>query len=404
MPDILGQGGDREPRRWPRRVAVIAVLLLVAVLIAVHLPRGRAAPARPGPAASAGRAPATAPSPAVTEPVLAGQASGISGETLPWDASLRLPVTGAQPAWFWPGTGRMEPIRGLPPDPAGYQFTRAGGGWAIQAGSATRPGCGTCAGPPLPVYFLGSGAQAVTQVGLANGVAPGAAAGTLWLTSYPADASLSTAAGLAREVSVTGAPAGAPVRLPAGFLIEQATERGLLLAPAAQGPGATTDRLWDPATSQAGRTFGGVVAASAGEIAWAPSCAPGCRVQVLNLTSGRQTTVSLPGVSSAASGAFSPDGSLLALEVSFYNGGDGGQLATQLDVASSASGRVTVVPGTWVSSDALAGYGWPAAGDTLVAELTFTTRIQVASWQPGNARLAVTAIRPGRSSALLIVG
>jgi hypothetical protein len=125
---------------------------------------------------------------------------------------------------------------------------------------------------------------------------------------------------------------------------------------------------------------------------------------VLDLGTGRQTTVALPGVSSAASAAFSPDGRLLAVEVSFYNGGDGGQLATQLDVASAASGRVRVVPGTWVSSDALAGFGWPAASDTLIAELSFTTRVQVASWQPGTARLAVAAIRPGQNSASLIVG
>ena len=203
---------------------------------------------------------------------------------------------------------------------------------------------------------------------------------------------------------MTGAPAGAQLRLPAGYLIDRATDRGLLLAAAAQGQGAASFELWDPATSRAGRAFTGVVAASAGEIAWTPRCAAVCQVQVLDLGTGRQTTVTLPGVSSAASGAFSPDGSLLALEVSFYNGGDGGQLATQLDVASAASGRVTVVPGTWVSSDALAGFGWPAAGNTLIAELSFTTRVQVASWQPGTARLAVAAIRPGQNSASLIVG
>jgi hypothetical protein len=56
--------------------------------------------------------------------------------------------------------------------------------------------------------------------------------GTLWLTSYPPDADPRTAAGFAREVSVTGRPIGAPVRLPAGYLIEQGTSRGLLLAPA----------------------------------------------------------------------------------------------------------------------------------------------------------------------------
>jgi hypothetical protein len=401
MPDILGQGGDREPRRWPRLAAAIAVLVLAAVVIVLHLPHGRPAPASPRPALTADPAPLPVSGPVAVG--LAREPSGISGPTRPWAASLRLPVTGAQPAWFWPATGRTEPIRGLPPDPSGYQFNRVGGGWAVQAVSGTRPGCGNCAGPPLPVYFLADQARAATPVGLANEVAPGAS-GTLWLTSYAAGADLSSTAGLAREVRVTGAPAGAQLRLPAGYLIDRATDRGLLLAAAAQGPGAASFELWDPATSRAGRAFTGVVAASAGEIAWTPRCAAVCQVQVLDLGTGRQTTVTLPGVSSAASGAFSPDGSLLALEVSFYNGGDGGQLATQLDVASAASGRVTVVPGSWVSSDALAGFGWPAAGNTLIAELSFTTTVQVASWQPGTARLAVAAIRPGQNSASLIVG
>ncbi|HTW01786.1 MAG TPA: hypothetical protein VMF87_15915 [Streptosporangiaceae bacterium] len=403
MPDILGQGGDDEPRRWPRRLAVVAALVLAAaVVIALHLPHGGHAPQRPHQPAAA--SPAPLPISAPVADGLAGRGSGISGPTLPMDPGLRLPVTGPRPAWFWPATGRTEPIRGLPRDPAGYQFTRAGGGWTIQAVSANAPGCGNCAGPALPAYFLPDGAAAATPVGLATAVAPGATDGTLWLTSYPPGADLSTAVGLAREVRATGAPAGAPVRLPAGYQIDRATDRGLLLAPAAQGTGTAGFELWDPATSRAGRSFTGVVAASAGDVAWAPQCGAACQVEVLDLRTGRQTTVTLPGVSSAASAAFSPDGSLLALEVSFYNGGDGGQLATQLDVASAATGRVTVVPGTWVSSDALAGFGWPAGGDTLIAELSFMTTVQVASWHPGSTRPGVAAIRPGQGSASLILG
>ena len=75
-----------------------------------------------------------------------------------------------------------------------------------------------------------------------------------------------------------------------------------------------------------------------------------------------------------------------------------------IDVASVATGRLTVVPRTFVSSDAMAGFGWPATSDTLIAELSFTTRVQVASWRPGAARLAVAAIQPGPSSTSLIVG
>jgi hypothetical protein len=62
------------------------------------------------------------------------------------------------------------------------------------------------------------------------------------------------------------------------------------------------------------------------------------------------------------------------------------------------------VPSTWVSSDALVGFGWPNGGDSLVAELSFTTTIQVTSWRPGAADLAVAALRPGRDSASLVVG
>jgi hypothetical protein len=395
MHDILGQGGDRQPGPWPRRLAVIAALLLAAVVIVLHLPRHQRPPARP-----AGAAASQSPRPAASQ---AAQPDGVIGQTLPWASGLRLPVAGEQPAWFWPASGRVKPIGGLPRDSFGYQFTAVAGGWAVQASPGAQPACGGCAGPPRPVYFLADHAQSVTEVGLANAVAPGAAPGTLWLSSYPAEADTSVAA-MAREVSVTGAPLGPQLKLPAGYAIDQATRQGLLLAPVAPQPGTTTDTLWDPAGQQPGRTFDGVIAASASEIAWAPKCDPFCRVQVLDLATGRHTTVDLPGASSAANGAFSPDGDFLAIEVSIYNGGDDGALATMLDVVSMASGRLTVVPRTFASSDALAGFGWPTDGDSLVAELSFTTKVQVASWQPGAARLAVAAIRPGQDSDSLIVG
>ncbi len=403
MRDILGQGGDSEPGPWPRRLAAIGVLLLVTVVIILRLPGHGHNPARAGRAATGG-----SPVPlGASSAAGAKEPDGVTGQTLPWDGSFRLPVTGEQPVWFWPATGRVKPIGGLPRDRSGYQFIRIAGGWAVQADSAAQAGqagCGNCAGPPLPVYFLGGHAQSVTQVGLANEVAPGTTAGTVWLTTYRPGADMSTAAGFAREVSVVGVPLGPQLRLPAGSVIVQATDRGLLLAPVAREAGATADQLWNPAAPQASRRFDGVIAASASEIAWVAGCSPACRVQVLDLATGRRTAVELPQASSAADGAFSPDGDFLALEVSFYNNGDAGALALQLDVASMASGRLTVVPGTWVSSDALVGFGWPAASDTLIAELSFTTKVQVASWRPGAARLAIAANRPGQTSDSLIVG
>ena len=49
MPDILSQGGgDREHSPWPRRLAAIAVLALVAAVIVTHLPNHRQAHPAPG--------------------------------------------------------------------------------------------------------------------------------------------------------------------------------------------------------------------------------------------------------------------------------------------------------------------------------------------------------------------
>jgi hypothetical protein len=395
VPDILSQGGAHQSGPWPRRVAAAAVLVLVAVTIVHYLPRSRHGTARPAVTAT----PPPQPLAVSGDAGVAEEPDGITGHTSSWPGGLRLPVTGEQPAWFWPATGQVTPIGGLPRQPAGYQFVRATGGWAVQAGPAD---CGSCAGPPRAVYFLADQAQAVTQVGRADAVAPGTA-GTLWLTSYPPDAEPRTAAGLAREVSITGRPLGPQLRLPAGYLIEQGTDRGLLLAPVAQDSGTMPDTLWDPAPPQPSRSFAGVIAASATEIAWAPPCVTRCRVQVLNLATGRQVSVELPEASSVANAAFSPDGSFLAVQVGFSDDADDGAMAVQLQLASMASGRLTAVPQTWVSSDALVGFGWAAGGDSLVAELSFTTKVQLASWRPGERRLAIAVLRPQHNPASLVI-
>ena len=209
--DILSQGGDREPSRWPRRLAVIGAPLLVAVASIVYLNL----PHHP-------HSPAATPTPpaAATAPVPAGPAEpdGIAGPALPWIGSLRLPVAGTQPAWLSPATGRSALIGGLPADSAGYQFTRVSGGWVVHASSGGETECGDCAVPSLPVWFLADGDRSATRVGTANQVTPAAAAGAVWLTSYPPNADPDSAARTAREVSVAGRAAGtagqAPDRVP----------------------------------------------------------------------------------------------------------------------------------------------------------------------------------------------
>ena len=398
MDDILSQGGDREPSPWPRRLAVIAPLIVVVVgsLGYLALARHQHAPA------AAQRTHATA-SPAPVLTLSPPGPDGIAGPTLAWDRSLRLPVAGAQPVWFSPASGRSEPIGGLPAERSGYQFIRVVGGWAVRASPASPTACGSCAGPPVPVWFLADGARSVTRLGTANLVAPAAAAGTVWLTSYRPGANMTTAAGTARAAGTAGTLTR-PVRLPPGYAIDQGTDRGLLLSPVSQQPGAAVSELWDPSAPRVSQVFDRVLAASPTAIAWTSRCTPKCGIQTLNLATGRHTAVALPAGNSVTSGAFSPDGSFLAVAVSFGNTGDGGELAMQLEVAPVTSGRLTAVPGTWVSSDALLGFGWPADGDSLVAEFSFTTKVQLASWHPGASRPAVTVIQPGRSPAALILG
>lgn len=397
MSDILSQGGDREPSRWPRRIALIGAPLLVAVASVVYLSLAHHSHPPKAPAAAS----TTPASVSLASPYLPGEPDGIGGPTLPWVGSLRLPVAGTQPAWFSPATGNSEPIGGLPNDSAGYQFIRVDGGWAVQANSAGNTAGGDHAVPSRPVWFLADGGRSVTRVGTANQVRPTATADAVWLTSYPPTADSDTVARTAREVSLAGTPLGPPIRLPAGYVIYQATDRGLLLAATTQQVGPPLYKLWDPAAPRAAHTFDDVIAASPDEVAWTPQCAATCQVRLLDLANGRHTVVDLPVGSAATDGAFSPSGNLLALQLS---SGDDGALAMRLEVASVTSGRLTAVPGTSVSSDALVGFGWPASTDSLVAEFIFATKVQLASWHPGATRLAVAAIRPGQDQASLVIG
>lgn len=396
--DVISQGGDREPAPWPRRLAVIAALVLAIAGAAAYLTLG---PRHHAPLVSRPSRATAGPTPAGA--VAAGlppEPDGIAGQTLAWDRNLRLPAAGPRPAWFSPATGIADAIGGLPPIRSGYQFTRVAGGWAVQAAHDPPAGCGSCAGPPAPVWFLADGARSARMLGTASLVAPAATAGAVWLTSYQPGVNMGTASGTAREAGAIDA-SSVPVRLPPGYAISQGTVRGLLLAPVSQQPGAP-DELWNPSAGKASPVFAGVLAAGPGEIAWTSQCA-GC-VQVLNLATGRRTVVGLPAGNSAVNAAFSPDGAFLALQLSVGSPGDGGELGMRLEVAPVTSGRLTPVPETWVSGDALTGFGWPVAGDSLVARFSYTTKMQLTSWQPGASLPAVKIIPPGSDVASLILG
>jgi hypothetical protein len=438
VPDIVSQGGDRGPSPWPRWIVAAVVLVLVAVGLVRHFASPAPAGARPAGTDTTSALPAADSGAPVSVPARAVGPDGITGPVTPWSAGLALPSAGTRPAWFWPATtqpnppasqlnsapaqsnsapaqsnsapaqsnsaaGRFKAIGGLPPSSSGYQFTRTPAGWVVQAGPSAAASCGGCAEPPRPVYYLADAALTAHRVGSAYAVAPGATAGTLWLTSYPSGAGHLPQAGVAQQVSLAGAAVGAPVRLPLGNQIVQGTSRGLLLAPAAPQPGATLYGLWQPGKGWDTQVFSGVIAVSSGEIAWSPPCESDCQLHVLNLVTGREISAALPEAGSAANAAFSPDGRYLALQITYNNTGDDGALAIRLDVVTLPTGHLTVVPETFASSDAMVGFGWPVRGDTLVAELSFTTKVQLAAWHPGASRLSVATLTPRHAPPSLVI-
>jgi len=397
--DILARGADREPGRRRRWLVVVAIVAAAGIVVVRHLPGGQHAVARrPQSAVVPGQ-----PVPRLL-PGRAGRGDGVTGPRLGPASGVRLPVAGPRPVWFWPATGRAEPIGGLPWTGAGYTFARAVGGWAVVRAAFGRPACGVCSGSPLPVYFLADRAGSARWAGTADAVAPAATAGALWLTSYRPGADPATAAGTAREVGAGGQPPGPALRLPAGYAIDRATGAGLLLAPVLQLGGPAAYLLWNPGTGRISARFDDVLAVSPRQIAWMPPCARRCVTDVADLATGSLTAVRLPIGEPAADAAFSPDGRYLALQVIVgFHGNDGG-LAMQLEVASLPTGRVSKVPGMWVSSGALIGFGWPDGTDNLVAELCFPAQVQIAAWRPWAARPTVAALVPGQGATALAVG
>ena len=406
--DILSYGRDRPPRwwrwRWQLAVAAAGIAVALAAAFIWYLPglRQHGAPARQGAVGSSPAArgepgsPAAAPSPLPTKP------ARMTGQPLPRDASLRLLLGGHGPAWLSVATGRTETIRGLPPSGNGYQFFRMAGGWTAQPFPVGDAGCDVCAPASLPVYYVADGSRVASRIGAADFTAPAATPGALWLISYRRGADMSTAAGNAQEISITGAALGPRLRLPAGYVIDQGTRAGLLLVQDPAGSSPVRYELWDPGTGRVIRSFVNLIAASPAEIAWMPGCTASCRVHVLDLPGGRTREISLPGRSTAHEGAFSSDGRLLALLVTAKVTAAGRAAATRLMVATVATGRVTAVPGTTVGSGNGVAFGWQAGSHQLIADVAVDTsgqpEWQIAVWRPGDARLSTALVRTADES------
>jgi hypothetical protein len=378
-------GGWPRPPRWVWAIAAVATVAVLAGVIVARTGPHRARPAS-----------------AVTSPAAAGDGDHLmpphkparmAGQPLPREAGVRLMLGGRRPAWLWVTTGKTEPILGLRRHGNGYQLIRVGGGWAALPFPGNGVSCDNCAPRPMPAYYIADGSREASRLGAADFVAPAATTGALWLVSYHVGAVMSAARATAQEFSGSGAALGPRRSLPRGYIIAQGTAAGLLLVPELARKGPVAFQLWEPGTRRVSGSFQILIAVSPAEIAWMPVCTARCFVHVLKLDGGRGRVIPLPGRSQAYAGAFSPDGRLLALQVTAKVGASGRVEATRLVVADVAGGRLTVVPGTTIGAGIGVDFGWQAGSGRLVAAVGLQDAWQVAVWRPGAARLYVAVTR-----------
>lgn len=201
---------------------------------------------------------------------------------------------------------------------------------------------------------------------------------------------------------MAGQAVGPPSQLPSGYVIDRAVRGDLLLAPYAPSQTLVRDELWHPVTGRLIRRFTNVIAASPNLIAWYP-CLRSCPLHVLSLSSGATAIIPLAYGTWAQRGTFSSDGRLLAIGVSTTIQRNGSAATTSLEVITMASRHLTVLPGAKISSLIGVDFGWQPGSDRLVAAIAQGPGvIQVASWQPGEARLSIQDLRlPSGTSPVL---
>jgi hypothetical protein len=316
----------------------------------------------------------------------------MSGLPLPAAFDLKLLITtpnGA--AWYSTATRRAEPIAGLPAVEYGYQFGRLNGGWWAKPFriTSTCPYSPTAChvGPPVVFYFIADGSLTATRIGAAfggDGVVASSRPGAVWLATYPsATTKIITGSSRAQLVSTSGQTLSPRYRLPADYLLGSGVGNYLLLL---NNKDNNLTMLWDPRTGRVVRRFDNVIATGPEQIAWSAGCRA-CRVQVLNVSTGKTVTTGIPGSQPAALNAtMSDDGTLLAVQLP----------SRGLGVLDTGSNVLTVIPGTALSKADWQHFNWLNGGHRLIVTAGPNTQpgpVQVGYWQPGDTGLRIATIR-----------
>lgn len=381
----------RVVRRYRRRTAVMASLGVAAsaavaiAVLPVALPSHGSVPAGAGPS-----------------PLRPGHpTSELHGVAMPRGSDVRL-LFQAFPglAWYSTATRRIVPISGVPEGTGGL-LERVHGGFLDYVGYHGGPDC--CR---YSFYYIAPGARAGKRIAYATVAAPSSSADAIWLTRYQSFSAHSL--GRAQLTGLDGRPIGRPVTLPAPHdTVVAGVGRYLLLSHLSANELAPV-KLWDPTSRRMIGTFSDVDAVSREQIAWGTLC-NGCQVHVFDARTGQTSSFAIPrgslvshddGISDAA---FSPDGTLLAVRLSYH-----ADQIWRLAVIDLATGRLRMVPGVDLTLTAagLLGFDWQSGTHRLVLTLPVAGRdklLQVGYWQPGLARLRLTTAQLPKSDEVVYV-
>jgi hypothetical protein len=382
-------------RRRYRRHNVVMTALVVLVAIAAAIP-----------VTIAVRSLVSEPGPSMTRHHANTLPGMMTGQPMPPGTNIPIISMSNGADWYFTASKHTEHITGQPASvPEGYSSPdRVQGGWVL-SGTRIHSFCPTyfCAGPPYPYYFVADGSVRATHLGsgIANwGVRPSSHPGSVWLISHVHSSdNLATTSATAQLVSTAGRPLSPGYRLPAGYLVLRGVGPYLLLE---QWPNINPAKpprsappisflLWNPSTGKIASRLSDVLLAGPEQIVLSPSCRD-CRMQILDVATGRTVTTSVTGPQATAAQDWnmSDDGSLLAMQPA--NG--------DVAVLSTASGTLARIAGTNLNFNSWMTLQWQAGSHELLIfagpgrgpDSNPPRWVQFGYWRPGTTGLRLTTV------------
>jgi hypothetical protein len=333
--------------------------------------------------------PPRADGPAIASPREAQPpAPWVGGRRSTGPAGLRLLVTGANPRVVDAGTAVATPPPGvrLAPD-AGVTAFPVGRSMIAVVARAWAAG----------IYLLLPGAEPMV-LGRESAVSP-TADGQLIVVASPRGRTIVFGIALDRSVRWEW-------RSTEPLTVLRDTPSGLVLQRLSGPVGAGELVLVDRESGVPRRVLGRArwaVAASDRAAAWVPAdCADPCSLAVGELRGGSRRDYPMPDGRTPESGAFSPDGRLLALTFPALDDGESIRPG-YIGVLDLQTGAVVPVPDVRTAPELGANLAWSPDGRWLVIGVKWPDHQTIAFWRPGGDLRVLATTLPGRAGPLTVL-